>query len=618
MFRSILFVFGSIIITSILLQRLSHLHLDDHSKINYGVGKGALTQFPTRDELIDNIKKKFETGFIYDVLVIGLGATGSGVALDAQTRNLSIIAVEQFDFASGTSSRSTKLLHGGVRYLKKAMLQPTTSYSQWKLVREALHERWVMFQQNAHLTNSLRIIAPVYNWKELVFTFIQMKLYDWISYPHIHSSYYISKNELKSMYPTLQIDDSKDSKESPIGAVAYYDGQFDDSRFNLAIVQTAIKKGADILNYAKVIEITHDINTGIANGAIVFDSNTNKTFNIRAKQIINAAGAFSDEVRKMDSQSAVEMMTTACGAHIVLDRKYIGSGENGLLITKTSDKRVLFVLPWQGKTLVGTTDSKCSVTDNPRASETEIQYLLNHINQYFNENNKVTRKDVLSSWSGIRPLKKASDDRETAAISREHAILTAKDTKIKSIIGGKWTTYRKMSAEVVDAIIKDGNFTHATPIVTESISLHGNDEYNPKFVESLKKDFEIENDIAFHINEAYGDQSYYVLELGKKTNSLHRLVSKSSNENERIYPYLEAEVIYAIRNEYALHPIDFLERRIRLSMIDSQVAQEALTKVAKLFANELNWSQDKLDKELTIAKESLQISLEAKKQVREN
>jgi len=602
------------------LSYFQYLSLDDPKLTAYGSGvhkndsgQKEMTKFPSRDQIVQSIRDCTAKGHEYDVLVIGLGVTGAGVALDAQTRNLSVIAVDQDDFSSGTSSRSTKLLHGGVRYLKKAMIHPQSSWSQFKLVREALHERWVIFQQSAHLTNSIRIVAPVYSWKELIFTWVQMKLYDWISFPHIHSSYYISKDTLLELYPHLSTK-ADEFGQKVMGAVCYFDGQMDDSRLNLAIAQTAILNGAHILNYARVVDVVHDPN-GRANGAILEDKETGERIQIRAKQILIAAGAFADEVRKMDSKEAKKMLVTACGAHIVLDRKYAGSQANdGFLITKTTDKRVLFVLPWQGYTLVGTTDSKCGVTNNPRPSEKEIAYLIQHVNAYFNPENQITRRDVLSAWSGIRPLKKADDERETATISREHAIYTAKDTQIKSIVGGKWTTYRRMAQEVVDQMIAEGHFNSTlkgqfVKARTEKIQLHGQKEYNPEYAKELSTHYHIPYDVAHHLNEAYGDHAEFVLQLAEETDSKVRLIPIEKGV-KRPHPYLEAEVIYTIRNEYALHPIDFLERRIRLSMLDAKAAKKALDRVIDIFAKERKWDQDRKEREMKTARGLLQISTE--------
>ena len=346
--------------------------------------------------------------------------------MDANSRGLKVALFEKEDYSSGTSSRSTKLLHGGVsikanlkiyknckvRYLKKAMTN--LDASQFFLVREALHERYLLFNQAPHLTNFIPLITPMYSWSEIIPTFIQLKLYDWIAYPHLHDSYFVSAEEASKLFPMIK-------KEGLKGAMIYYDGQFDDARTNLGLILTSIQRGVLSLNRFGVAELTHN-STGKLNGAIVKDELTGKTYPVRANTIINAAGHFADDIRLMDDATSTKLLQAASGIHIVLDGKFCPANE-GLLIPKTKDNRVLFLLPWKGKTLAGTTDSPSPITNNPKPSEADIQYILDHINMYFQV--KVSREDVLSAWSGIRPLKKATEEKDTASISREHAIYTS-------------------------------------------------------------------------------------------------------------------------------------------------------------------------------------------------
>ncbi|KAL9649367.1 hypothetical protein ABK040_016194 [Willaertia magna] len=542
----------------------------------YGVGYKHHLPFPSRKELLtrllNNKTYSFDTPFIsnneFDLIVIGGGSTGAGVALEAISRGLKVLLVESEDFSSGTSSRSTKLLHGGVRYLKKALTN--FDLSQFHLVKEALHERWVLFNQAPHLTNFIPIITPVYTWSEIIPTYLQLKIYDWIAIPRILSSYFVNTMEALRLFPMIKQEELK-------GAVIYYDGQFDDARFNLAIILTLIQKGGIALNRCRVINLTHDSKTNQLNGAVIRDELTNQTLTVKSKVIINAAGHFADDIRLMDDPSSKKVLQASAGTHIVLDGKYCPPNE-GLLIPRTKDNRVLFMLPWNNKTLAGTTDSPSEITNNPRPKEKEIQYILDHINQYFEV--KVNRDKVLSAWSGIRPLKKAEEAKDTASISREHAIYIS-PSGLLTIIGGKWTTYRSMAMDILDKAIKQGNLQPICSSVTENIKLIGGDEYNPKFTSKLPFD----SDIAYHLNRAYGDQSYLVADIAKKENLSNRLHPN--------YPFIEAEVIYHVRYEYAVKILDILERRTRISLLDNNASRSLVGKVSNLMAKELHWGNDK-------------------------
>ena len=383
-------------------------------------------------------------------------------------------------------------------------------------------------------------------------------------------------------------------KEGLKGAMIYFDGQFDDARTDLSVVLTAIQKGVVALNRFKVIDLTHDSQNGAVTGAIAKDQITGKFYTIKAKSVINAAGHFADEIRLMDDPKASKVLQASAGVHIVLDGKYCPSNE-GLLISKTRDNRVVFLLPWQGKTLAGTTDSPSEITNNPKPSEKDIEYILEHINMYFDV--QVKRSDVLSAWAGIRPLKKATEAKDTASISREHAIYTS-PSGLATIIGGKWTTYRSMSSEIMDKVISQSPALQQKCIAeptTDRIKMVGGEEYNPQFASRLG----LEKTIADHVNRAYGDQSYIVAEIASRENLSERLHPN--------YPYIQAEVIYSIRYEYALSIVDILERRTRLSMIDRQAAISLIQKVSSIMALELKWSKEVQEKEEEEALNHLQM-----------
>ncbi|KAL6069099.1 Glycerol-3-phosphate dehydrogenase [Balamuthia mandrillaris] len=619
-----------------------NLH-DPVSKGATGTGRSLPPTLPSRQALL----RQLEDGQDFDLLIVGGGATGAGAALDATVRGLKVALVEMDDFAAGTSSRSTKLLHGGVRYLKKAI--DRWDYSQFSLVREALHERWNLFQQAPHLTNPIPILTPIYSWSDLLPSLLQLKLYDWIAYPHIHNSYFLTSGQALQHFPQIQ-------PEGLHGAVVYYDGQFDDARFDLALIMTAISRGAVAVNRVKAVDILHEeidvaVNGGgeakgvakdrVVSGAVVEDQLTGRRFEVRAKAVINAAGHFADEIRLMDDPTGKRVLQASAGTHIVLDGRFTPPTE-GLLITKTSDRRVVFLLPWHNKTLAGTTDGPCNITNNPRPKQEEIDYILRHINENFNQ--KVSRSDVLSAWSGIRPLKKAEEAKDTASMSREHAIYTS-PSKLMTIIGGKWTTYRKMSEDIVyhavvdvllanEKVKTDKNEDRLKRYeeiaqsgkenpVTEELKLVGAVEYNPDYVEGIQKDYPalfqtlLEKElggkdktflhaVAEHLNRAYGDQAWKVAEIAS--------ASASSASSSLLllpnYPFLEAEVLHAIRNEYCVTAVDFLERRIRLALLDNAATLRALPRVVQLMAEELRWDEERRQKELEEAQEHFRITVD--------
>ena len=327
----------------------------------------------------------------FDVLVIGGGATGSGVALDAATRGLKTALVERDDYSAGTSSRSTKLIHGGVRYLEQAVKK--VDRSQFNLVRDALKERAVLIKIAPHLAKPLPLVTPLYNIIEVPYYMTGLKMYDWLAgKANLQPSRFVDSKEALERFPMLKKDGLR-------GGVVYYDGQFDDARMNVAIALTAAEQGAKLANHVTVTALTKT--DGRISGASVEDALSGDTWDISAKVVINATGPFTDGIRQLDDPHAAPMLSASSGAHIVLDAKF-SPPETGLLIPQTEDGRVLFLLPWLGHTLVGTTDDPAKIESHPRATEEEIEYILRHIRKYFSI--PVERGDVKSAWSGLRPL----------------------------------------------------------------------------------------------------------------------------------------------------------------------------------------------------------------------
>ncbi|XVE68816.1 hypothetical protein DITRI_Ditri09bG0100300 [Diplodiscus trichospermus] len=370
-----------------------------------------------------------------DILVVGGGATGCGVALDAATRGLRVGLVEREDFSSGTSSRSTKLIHGGVRYLEKAVFN--LDYGQLKLVFHALEERKQVIENAPHLCHALPCMTPCFDWFEVGYYWIGLKMYDLVAGRRLlHLSRYYSAQESVELFPTLA---RKGKDKSLRGTVVYYDGQMNDSRLNVGLACTAALAGAAVLNHAEVISFLKDEDTQRIIGARIRDNLSGQEFDTYAKVVVNAAGPFCDSLRKMANKDAQSMICPSSGVHIVLPDYYSPEGM-GLIVPKTKDGRVVFMLPWLGRTVAGTTDSKTPITPLPEPHEDEIQFILDAICDYLNV--KVRRTDVLSAWSGIRPLAVDPKAKNTESISRDH-VVSDDYPGLVTITGGKWTTYRR-------------------------------------------------------------------------------------------------------------------------------------------------------------------------------
>lgn len=506
-------------------------------------------------------KLKTET---FDILVIGGGATGTGVALDAVSRGLKTALVERFDYSSGTSSKSTKLLHGGVRYLEQAVKK--RDRGQYKLVRDALHERSTLLKLAPHLARPLALVTPLYRRLETPYYLAGLKLYDWLAGRQgLKRSHYVSAAQALAKFPMLK-------KEGLKGGVVYYDGQFDDARMNVCLALTASEQGAALANYLEVKKLLKQ--DGKLCGAEVEDKETGQIFSIKARVIINACGPFCDSIRKMDDPNLAPMLTASSGIHIVLDKKF-SPPDTGLLIPKTEDKRVLFLLPWQGHTLVGTTDNPADIEPDPKVSSTEIEYILRQLKQYFAI--KVTEKDILSSWSGLRPLVSQVKTHDTARLSRDH-LVNVSGSGLVTITGGKWTTYRKMALDAVAQAIRVGQLKPLRPSMTEKIPLAGGENFKLSISSELKKKFKLDADVCEHLMDSYGSRAFEVAKLTEKYSA------RLSPE----HPYIEAEIIYSIRVEGARTVDDILGRRTRLAFLDTKAAEGANKRVNELLKQELS------------------------------
>lgn len=490
-------------------------------------------------------KLNSEPDKIWDVIIIGGGATGLGAAVDSASRGFQTLLIEQADFAKGTSSRSTKLVHGGVRYLAQGDVS---------LVFEALHERGLLMQNAPHLVRNQQFIIPIYEWWEGPFYNIGMKVYDMMAGKlGFGPSQKISKEETLLAIPN--IDDTGLS-----GGIIYYDGQFDDSRLAINLAQTAFDNGAMVINYVKAVGFLKD-KKNILNGVQLLNTENNETFTVRGKTIINATGVFTDKVKAMDEDVIEKSVMLSQGVHIILDKSFL-QGDSAIMIPKTSDGRVLFAVPWHNKVIIGTTDTQVqSPTLEPRAKKEEIDFLLKTSALYLCKDPKV--KDVLSVFAGLRPLAYSDNNKETKDISRRHKI-TVSLSGLITIIGGKWTTYRKMAQDVIDKAVLVGCLEEKES-VTKNLPIHG-----------------------FHKNTNFEEHLYYY--GTDKIRMEETVLANNPDLNEKLHPdlpYVKGEVIWAVKHEMARTVEDFLARRTRALFLNAKASIEMAPLVADIMASEL-------------------------------
>ena len=482
----------------------------------------------------------------WDMIVIGGGATGVGTAIDAASRGYDVLLVEQSDFGKGTSSRSTKLVHGGVRYLEQGNIS---------LVMEALKERGLLLQNAPHLVHDLGFVVPNYDWWEAPFYGLGLKLYNVLAGKYgFGTSRILTKEETLERLPTIQSDGLR-------GGVIYFDGQFDDARLLINMVTTAFEQGATLFNYVQVTNLTKD-SDGYIDGVIARDTETGDEFRAKTKVVINATGAFSDNLRRLADPSVRPMIAPSQGIHLVFNRSFL-PGDSAMMVPHTSDGRVMFAIPWHNHVLVGTTDTPiAAVTLEPVAMETEIEFILNTASQYLAK--KPARSDVLSVFAGIRPLVKSSDAANTAALSRDHTIHIEKSGLV-TIAGGKWTTYRRMAEDCVNQAAMLAQLPDK-PCVTHGLHIHG-----------------------FHSDaRSFGHRYVY----GSDAPAVENLMQTDPELAAPLHPalpYTGAEVIWAVRSEMARTVEDVLARRTRALFLNAKAALAMAPCVAELMARELKY-----------------------------
>eukprot|EP00760_Papus_ankaliazontas_P030345 PhM_4_TR4780/c0_g1_i1/m.58937/K00111/glpA, glpD; glycerol-3-phosphate dehydrogenase len=557
---------------------------------------------PTRETQIRSLKQSKNHPF--DVLIIGGGATGAGCALDARLRGLNVALVEGDDFASGTSSRSTKLIHGGVRYLEKAFMN--LDVQQLNLVFEALSERAILIHQAPHLCNALPTMLPCYRWWEVPFYYLGLKGYDFVAAAGrgtLHNSYFVTAGESQLQFPTLS--PKLPTGESLYGSIVYYDGQMDDARLNVSIALTAACYGAVTVNHAPVTSLIKD-KDGCAIGAKVKDSLTGETIEVRAKAVINATGPLTDNIRRMGNPKIDNIIVPSAGVHVTLPAFY-SAKTHGLIVPKTKDGRVVFMLPWQGQTIAGTTDSVVEVTNEPRAAAADVEFILSSLRDYLSID--VDVMDVKSVWCGIRPLAVDPNATESKNILREHSVFVSPTDKVVTITGGKWTTYRKMAQDAVDATIEllkkqnNSQTAHLTSCSTDNLRLIGARRFSPELYVGLAQKHRavLAPDVAEHLARSYGDRAEIVAHMADHGD---RALSKRLVDG---FPTIEAEVKYCATHEYAESAVDFLARRSRLAFLDVEAARKSVGRVVDIMGDVKAWDGVRRRKEVKKAETYLEL-----------
>ncbi|ACO47676.1 glycerol-3-phosphate dehydrogenase/oxidase [Deinococcus deserti] len=497
----------------------------------------------------------------WDLLVIGGGASGLGTALDAASRGYRTLLLEAHDYAKGTSSRSTKLVHGGVRYLAQGNVS---------LVREALHERGLMRRNAPHLVRDQGFVVAAYRWWSAPFYGVGLKMYDLLAGSlGLGSSRFVSAAEALRRIPTLQ-------KTALKGGILYFDGQFDDARMAVTLLRTFQNFGGVALNHAPVTGLIHD--SGRVTGARFRDTETGQDHEVRARAVVNATGVFVDDIRRMEDPLVEPMLSPSQGVHVVVDRRFLPA-DTAIMVPRTDDGRVLFAVPWHDHVVIGTTDTPVPQTSHePRALPQEVDFILRTAAQYMDP--APTRADVRSVFAGLRPLVKAAGGTDTKALSRDHVIRISGGGLI-TLTGGKWTTYRRMGEDTVNRAAELAGLPQRLSL-TQALKLHGAFRESP------------ESQVPDSHWKVYGTDASRIQALPGAQAALHPSL-----------PYTEAEVQWAVRHEQARTVEDVLARRLRALLLDAQASIEAAPRVAALLAEELGqdaeWQAGQIQAYTTLA-----------------
>jgi glycerol-3-phosphate dehydrogenase len=508
----------------------------------------------------------------FDVCVIGGGATGAGCALDSQLRGLTTVLLDAADFAGATSSASTKIVHGGVRYLEEAV--KGLDAKQYRVVQRALHERIRMLNNAPYLARPMEFIVPCYRWLDAAYFAAGLKVYDWIARgARLFPSRFLSRVETLRRVPTL-------NPHHLVGSVAYADGQFDDARYNLALIATFVQAGGEALNYARVttFEKSRDGKLAVCEAE---DHFTHRTFTVRARAFVNATGPFTDTIRQLATPNASPRMRLSKGVHIFLPLNVM-PGDDAMLIPKTEDGRILFAVSWKGRLLVGTTEQEVTVQDELYVTKEEVAYLLRHLNRYLATPVKLDQ--VVGGFAGARPLVSAGDSRDTKKLARDHELEVDSQSGLVSIMGGKWTTHRAMAEDTVNAVQKHlGVIVTGAP--TRDHPLIGSEGFTLDYWKKLASNDRIPEATARYLAAKYGTTAAKVLELAQEDPELAAPIVPD-------FPAIRAQVIYSARTEMAVSIEDVLFRRLGLQLYSWRSAIHAAPIAASLLAKELGWSAD--------------------------
>mgnify|MGYP000146099917 FL=1 len=508
----------------------------------------------------DQIKKLSEP---FDLCIIGGGATGAGVALDATLRGYRVLLIEKGDFASQTSSKSTKLVHGGVRYLEQAVKK--LDWQQFKMVYKALHERKILLQNAPFLAHPLALLTPCYTWFDRVYYRIGMWLYDQIAgHTNLEPSRGLGPKQMRELSPAISLEHVR-------GGVLYYDGQLNDARYALAILQSAEAAGACVLNYAELTSFVHSPKSLKVKEVCFQDVISGEAYQIAVKAVVNATGPFTDAIRAMANPKLKPRMKVSRGAHIVLPATF-WPGKTALLIPKTDDGRVIFVIPWRNYVLVGTTDEPDTLRENPPILSEEIDYLLDYFNRY--ASGKASRSDVTSTFVGQRPLLQAALDAamasDTKSLVRDHEVEVDGRSKLVSIMGGKWTTYRVMAADTMDVLEREVLNQVPQPCLTANHVLSGgNESLREQF---LRDSSTLSASTKQHLWETYGSNGFALLQ--GDTQLLHPDL-----------PYIHSEIDYLKQHEMATCWDDVLHRRWGIALRNQGLSEEIKAIKKEAFAS---------------------------------
>lgn len=526
----------------------------------------------SRNDTINDLSHDY-----FDVLVVGGGSSGVGCVLDAVTRGLKAGLIECDDLGSGTSSKSTKLLHGGVRYLEKAFND--IDYSQFKLVSDALQERKIVMDACSYLTRTIDIMFPIYKRVLFIYYYVGLKIYDWMAGAQsLGRSKFLNREKTINNFKHVR-------KERLVGSIVYKDGQFFDAKYNVMVGLTASYFGASVINHCELKRFIKESNRIV--GAVVYDKISQKEFTVNTRVVINTTGQFADEVRHLAENDDRNILMQSSGTHVVVSSEF-GPNGMGFVDPNTADGRLAFLLPFKGKVLMGATDVKCREQPTAAPKKNDLDFLMHEINYYTDRNIELTNKDVLSVWTGIRPLIRDTSKANTEKIVRKHSI-KIDDDGLVTLTGGKWTIYRLMAEQAIDATVKYFKLKTVRNCVTRCVKMLGAQDYSKETAKGIKEALNVPDDIAEHLATSYGTRAFLISEYMR--NEYNRIVDD--------YPFIEEEIYYQMEYEMASKISDVLFNRLLISYVDVRKASEMVEIVGDIMKRHLDWSDEYFKEEVS-------------------